>query len=253
VSFLARAAGRTAIIAHRGASTLGPENTRDAFRAALAIGVDAVETDVRLTADGVPVCCHDVDLSRIAGDPRAVADLDLSTFRSLVPDGATLAEAADLLLPAVDVMLDVKETEPDRFATLLDALPRALDPAHVAFAIRRPVLAGAVRARSPGATLLALSGSLDEIDAFVAAGCTIVRLWQSDATPGRIAALRARGLGVTVMMGTPTTTGSGRADEAGVASALALRPDAICLDDAGLAMRMCADTHLSSSLHRHVV
>ncbi|MBM3696502.1 MAG: glycerophosphoryl diester phosphodiesterase, partial [Actinobacteria bacterium] len=51
--------GRPWVIAHRGASAAFPENTLAAFRAAAALGADAVELDVRRTADGHPVVHHD--------------------------------------------------------------------------------------------------------------------------------------------------------------------------------------------------
>ncbi|MEO5876879.1 MAG: glycerophosphodiester phosphodiesterase family protein [Streptosporangiaceae bacterium] len=50
---------------HRGARGLRPENTLPAFAHALSIGVDAVELDVGLTADGVPVVHHDQTLSAL--------------------------------------------------------------------------------------------------------------------------------------------------------------------------------------------
>mgnify|MGYP002350518234 FL=1 len=43
------------IVAHRGIPDLAPENTLPAFQRALELGADAVELDVRLTADSVPV------------------------------------------------------------------------------------------------------------------------------------------------------------------------------------------------------
>ena len=52
------------IIAHRGASGEAPENTMAAFERALEQGADAIELDVRLTADGVPVVLHDPTLDR---------------------------------------------------------------------------------------------------------------------------------------------------------------------------------------------
>jgi glycerophosphoryl diester phosphodiesterase len=52
------------IIAHRGASGSAPENTMAAFELALVEGADAIELDVRLTADGVPVVLHDPTLNR---------------------------------------------------------------------------------------------------------------------------------------------------------------------------------------------
>lgn len=52
------------VIGHRGASGLLPENTLPAFALALALGVDGLEFDVRLSADGVPVVHHDPTLER---------------------------------------------------------------------------------------------------------------------------------------------------------------------------------------------
>ena len=46
------------VIAHRGASREAPENTPAAFEAAIAVGADAVELDVRRTADGELVVHH---------------------------------------------------------------------------------------------------------------------------------------------------------------------------------------------------
>jgi glycerophosphoryl diester phosphodiesterase len=74
---------RPLIIAHRGASAEAPENTRAAFRRAIALGAVGVEFDVRLAADGVPVVIHDARLERTAGLKRRVADLtsaDLATM-----------------------------------------------------------------------------------------------------------------------------------------------------------------------------
>lgn len=45
--------------AHRGARSRAPENTIDAFRLALQLGATGLESDVWLTADGVPVLDHD--------------------------------------------------------------------------------------------------------------------------------------------------------------------------------------------------
>jgi glycerophosphoryl diester phosphodiesterase len=51
------------IIGHRGARGLFPENTQEGFAAALALGIDALELDVALTADGVVVVVHDPALN----------------------------------------------------------------------------------------------------------------------------------------------------------------------------------------------
>src|SRR3954466_8886308 len=48
---------------HRGARGLAPENTLPAFERALAVGVDTLELDIGVTADGVVVVLHDVALN----------------------------------------------------------------------------------------------------------------------------------------------------------------------------------------------
>src|SRR3979490_1538948 len=53
---------RHPVVGHRGASGLAPENTLGAFELALSQGADALELDVRVSADGVPVVVHDATL-----------------------------------------------------------------------------------------------------------------------------------------------------------------------------------------------
>jgi glycerophosphoryl diester phosphodiesterase len=52
------------VFAHRGGCALGPENTIAAFDRGLAAGADGLELDIRLSADGVAVVCHDQTLDR---------------------------------------------------------------------------------------------------------------------------------------------------------------------------------------------
>ena len=52
------------VIAHRGASGYRPEHSASAYRLALRLGTDGVETDVVASRDGVLVCRHDITLSR---------------------------------------------------------------------------------------------------------------------------------------------------------------------------------------------
>jgi len=59
-----RGTGDVIRIAHRGASGRAPENTHAAFAAALALGVDAIELDCQLSADGELVVVHDETLER---------------------------------------------------------------------------------------------------------------------------------------------------------------------------------------------
>lgn len=63
------------IVAHRGDKYHYPENTWPAFKHAIAAGADAVELDVQVTADGVPVVLHDHSLQRTAGVERAITTM----------------------------------------------------------------------------------------------------------------------------------------------------------------------------------
>ncbi|MDR7485376.1 MAG: glycerophosphodiester phosphodiesterase [Armatimonadota bacterium] len=112
------AQGRPAVIAHRGASGEAPENTLAAFRRALELGADAVELDVHLSADGVPVVIHESLLDRTTDGRGLVRDYPLDALRRLdagrwfgerfagerIP---TLAEALEVLR-AVRVIVEIK-------------------------------------------------------------------------------------------------------------------------------------------------
>ncbi len=71
------------LVAHRGGSALAPENTLAAFERAAALGADAIETDVRLTADGVVVTFHDEDTARLLGAPGTVEDRAFAALAAL--------------------------------------------------------------------------------------------------------------------------------------------------------------------------
>ena len=64
----------TQIIAHRGDSGHGPENTLAAFRQAVQLGADGVELDLHRAADGVPVVIHDHTLERTTSGLGRVED-----------------------------------------------------------------------------------------------------------------------------------------------------------------------------------
>lgn len=71
------------VAAHRGWSSKYPENTMEAFRAAVEIGVDQIETDVHMTKDGELVLIHDGKVDRTTNGTGAVRDMTLSELREL--------------------------------------------------------------------------------------------------------------------------------------------------------------------------
>jgi len=111
------------VVAHRGASAVEAENTLAAFERAIAVGADAVEFDVRLTADGHPVVHHDPNVARMTDGRGLVRDLTLAQVKGLrirTSDGAaaeipTLEEALACCLGRVAVDVEIKNIpgEPD--------------------------------------------------------------------------------------------------------------------------------------------
>lgn len=88
------------VVGHRGCAERWSENTLLGFRRAIALGVDAVECDVQMSADGAAVIVHDDCVDRTTDGSGAVADMTLAQLRRLdfgrgerIP---TLAEVLEL-------------------------------------------------------------------------------------------------------------------------------------------------------------
>jgi glycerophosphoryl diester phosphodiesterase len=113
--------GSRLVVAHRGASAEEAENTVEAFERAVDAGADAVEFDVRLTADGVPVVLHDADVGRTTDGTGPVRDLSAADVRALriaTRDGGTtgvptLDEALRSLSGRVSVDIEIKNVPGD--------------------------------------------------------------------------------------------------------------------------------------------
>lgn len=119
-----------AIIGHRGAAGEAPENTMAGFRWAQHAGVTILETDVRLTADGIPVLIHDATVDRTtdaSGEVGEMAFSDLQTLRAdrLFPgwDGDARIPTLDALLamddPFEQLLIEIKDDHPDRLQELI--------------------------------------------------------------------------------------------------------------------------------------
>ena len=108
------------VVAHRGASVEQPENTIEAFEAAIDAGADAVEFDVRMTADGYPVVLHDPDVSRTTDGTGIVSEMTLDEIRTLgVPP---LEEALVCLSGRAGADIEIKNS-PDEPGYTPDAEP----------------------------------------------------------------------------------------------------------------------------------
>lgn len=97
----------TKIIGHRGARGLAPENTVKAIEVALRHHVDGVEFDVRVTADGSVILCHNPTL-----DGLVISKQRYETLKLRKPDLATLDEALAAVGSKCALLIEIKPKVP---------------------------------------------------------------------------------------------------------------------------------------------
>lgn len=71
------------VIGHRGNRTFSPENTIESMREAVSVGADAIEFDVHVTKDGVPVVHHDPTLDRTTNAKGLISDRTLAELSDI--------------------------------------------------------------------------------------------------------------------------------------------------------------------------
>jgi len=108
------------IVAHRGVLDQAPENTLQAFERAIQIGVDAVEFDVRLTADRVPVVYHYFYLGEITTTTGTIFDITLDQLRDVCFQGykdeyqiSTFEEVLQAIGGRIGMEIELKGPEPE--------------------------------------------------------------------------------------------------------------------------------------------
>jgi glycerophosphoryl diester phosphodiesterase len=132
------------VVAHRGASALAPENTLASFRLAVAQGAPAVECDVHLSADGVPVVIHDDTVDRTTNGRGAVASLTLDALRRLDAGSWHGRRFAGDGIPTLEETLPVCAGRARLFVELKAGGGQSLVDATLAVLVRAPGLEVAV-------------------------------------------------------------------------------------------------------------
>ena len=102
---------------HRGACALYPENTLLSYGKAMEMGVDAIEFDIWLTSDKVPVLMHDGNAYRTCGVDKDLRDMTLAEVKTLCPSSPkTFGDrfAGQVEVPTLYELLELrKEMRPD--------------------------------------------------------------------------------------------------------------------------------------------
>jgi glycerophosphoryl diester phosphodiesterase len=228
---------RSLIGAHRGDSAHWPENSQAAFESAIAAGADFIETDVRLTRDGVPVACHDADFARLCGDARRVDEVTFLEAKALRPTLCTLAEVVGQVLPRALLLLDVKLTTAQDLNTLAACLDPIRAQGRIALGLRSLKAVYTMQGDLTAWPRLGLFADLADYAALAALGGTWARLWQADASADQIGQLGALGLNVVIMTGAPTAQSVGQIDPDTLDALLNTGPQAVMLNDPGLAVK----------------
>lgn len=209
---------RFEIVAHRGAPLGVPENTIPAFQRALELGADAIEMDVRLSEDGVPVVFHNFYLD---GKTEASGPIFAHTFAELrqleplagaeCPEGRRIPafrEVLEAFAGRLGLEIELKGPEPEAPAIVAAELQRFRHLWHtMEVTSYEPALLLEIGRRCPGlATDLLMRRSEDwmklDVVAHIAvhtgrlAGARAVHLHPTQLFPEVVSAVRAAGLEV---------------------------------------------------------
>lgn len=129
------------VVAHRGGSSLGPENSLLAIERGIASGADMIEIDIHQTKDGQLAVCHDQSIDRTTNGKGLIRELTLDQIRQYnLLDSAgnvtdqkipTLDEVLDLVNGRAKMLIEIKRTK-DIYQGIEQQLVDALK-AHNAF------------------------------------------------------------------------------------------------------------------------
>lgn len=228
------------VVGHRGWRDKCPENTLTSFRAALDLGVDALEFDLHLSRDGHIVVIHDATLERTTDGTGRVQEKTLAELKRLDAGGwfspcfagervPTLEEVLALAPSNILLYAEVKDTRPEMLQKLLPlVLPRADQVVVHSFGAQ---FLEWFRRAAPGVRT-GLLGNVTKLDMGAEArrlGCWGIHPCMEALTPQQVAAWHAEGF--TTMVWTVRNEDEAR-------RALALAPYAIGADCPDILLRL---------------
>lgn len=202
-------------IAHRGLSARHPENSMEAFSAALD-HAEVLELDVRATHDLVLVCAHDASLERTHGLDLKVGHLTWDELHAHAPEVARLDDVLDAFGSRCGWFLDCKVLRPRALDELVrvvaetgvswdsaDALRAGspLDAGTACFEAPDPETVQSFRSRTGAGCVELIRGEASALEVTLAAPFTTayaqgVVLPENLATARMVRLLRALRLGV---------------------------------------------------------
>lgn len=176
---------RTLVIGHATAAGEAPANTLAGVRACFDAGAEAMEIDVQLCADGVPVLMHDETVDRTTNLSGPVRSLSLAALQGADAGGGepvpTLEQVLDLVDGRLTVMCELKATpgDPAHDQRCVDAVMGVLERmganAWAAIHSFQPEMVGRARMTQPHVSAALISGPVrgEEVDRLL--GATLKR------------------------------------------------------------------------------
>lgn len=188
------------IIAHRGGPSLEPENTLRAFRRVEALGVDGIELDLRVTADGRLVVIHDATLDRTTNGTGPVRDRTLAELQRLDAGMGERIPTFEQVLEATKLPIQTELKTDEALEPLLHLLSREhgrnriLPICFDADVLRR------LHSHAPSITigLLANEASRNVIEQACRIGASFVSLRAASVHPAAVERCRKANLEVSV-------------------------------------------------------
>lgn len=174
------------LIAHRGASLERPENSLESLIYAAKLGADAVECDVRPTADGVYVIFHDDNLVRLAGINKKVEEILYSDMKEALEKAGrsllTLEELIKNYKEKTPVLLHIKMNDPsDDFVNMI-----VKAPVEIICGVQSIQALRTMKKVFASDHILAFMPAKECYPDFAENGAGIIRLWEhwlNDVTP----------------------------------------------------------------------
>lgn len=194
--------GKAKIVCHRGACLTAPENTFAALEGAIALGADAVEFDIRRSADNVLYVFHDEMLERTSNGTGRFADTLSSKIDSL-DAGSWFGDAfAGQKIPRLDAFLRACSGRIATYAEIKDADPVVVRDMLAAEGLLQtgwtfsfdPEIRAATRVKTPDFRRMVLFEHVGSVQAAVREGAAILEFHKGDLKPDLVEEAKAANL-----------------------------------------------------------
>ncbi len=192
------------IIAHRCGTDRFPELTIAAARYSLELGADYIELDIRVTADGAFVVCHDGSARRLFGVDKKIKDIALNEFLSYrhIKDAAFPSHTMEHFLAAgiKKNLYHIKDC--GRSLTDIIDLSESYDfEQEAVFGLQSVRDIEILNCYRPSIKALAFMPDPEHIEDFAKAGADYIRLWENWLTAENADIVKKTGKKLWVMSG----------------------------------------------------